>query len=297
MSRRSLGGIGVLGSIVNDTILELGCGPLREKTLAASEHQQPGGFAANVREALAQLELPNRLVGLVGPDDRGLALTRQLEASGPDAKCLPALAATRSSFILRQSGRDSIVTTRYPIANAAATLALAVPVLAECSWVMVGPGLPEDLPFYAGLIETLAQAGKRVYLVLSKEQLALRRDVFYLAANPAVTLQLNAAEAEVLCGTRHPEAALGVLAAECVRRAVITTPEAVYGWAVGSPVIKQPARESGTETSRSATGDTFAAVMVAGLSRGLAMQDAIPLATAAAAIYVRDGRLPAYRQL
>ena len=73
MSRRMLQQFGVIGSIVNDTILDVGDESLAEKTIALSESHEPGGFAAHVHQALLQLELSTRLVGLVGPDDCGLS--------------------------------------------------------------------------------------------------------------------------------------------------------------------------------------------------------------------------------
>jgi sugar/nucleoside kinase (ribokinase family) len=256
-----------------DTILAVPGAPPPDGRVVASELVVAGGGpAATAAVALTRLGVPVYFAGVVGDDDAGRAIREGLEHEGVDVSALVVAAGARSPqsaiMVDRAAGTRSIV--HYPGTVPAVSLrGRAWERAREAAWVHVD---------HVGY-QAVRGHGFRVSLD---------------GGNPVADLDL--AEVDLYAPTERALAEqFGTAAAalEAGARLVVVTRGAEGSSAVG---VDQPAVEApGVAVAGAGTvgaGDVFHGALLAWLTRGAELADALRAANAAAALSCRalDGR-------
>lgn len=254
----------------------------RGETLSsAALHVNCGGKGLNQSVALARAGLPVCHAGRVGPD--GAMLTDCLTAAGVDVSCVMRDADTPSGHAIIQVDADGDnCILLYPGANRQITPADAERVLEG-----FGAGdllmLQNEISSLDEIIEKAYRRGLRIALNPSPVDDAL----LHSAALPLVDwLILNEIEGGQLTGETEPERICDALLHRFPETAVVLTlgkQGAVYAdrylrcWQAAYPV---------TPVDTTAAGDTFSGYFLAALLEGQTPQQALRLASRAAALTI-----------
>jgi pseudouridine kinase len=244
--------------------------------------RQPGGVAQNVARALAAFDRPVRLAAAIGRDPPGDALAADLVAAGVDCAWLFRHGGATDAYLAIE-GADGALHAAVADCDSLerAGEALLAPLLAA-GWP--GPIVADgNLP--VGVLATLLATGAPLAFVPASP-----RKLAALAPLPiagTVTLYLNRAEAEALCGRPFADsrAAAETLLARGAAAAVVTDGAAAataadLGGVVSlSPPVVAPRSVTGA-------GDAFVAAHLAARADGLASALALAAALDAAARHI-----------
>lgn len=269
-----------LGSINADNFYHLTHLPKPGETIAALKfHQGLGGKGANMSVAAARAAARVAHIGAVGPDGEW-AVNRLMEY-GVDTRHIAQVhvATGHANINVDSAGENNIVL--FPGANDAITDAMIGGPLAEAS--------PGD--FLLMQNETsgqsyAAQTGKTLGLRFAYAAAPFSADAVAAVLAQIDLLVLNQIEADQL------EAATGLSLVDLpIDDVVVTLGENGCKWVSnsGKSTLQFPAYRVDVVDTTGA-GDTFTGYLIAGLDRGMTMQDAIDLALRAAALMVaREG--------
>jgi len=244
--------------------------------------RQPGGVAQNVARALAALGRRVRLIAAVGRDAPGDALAADLAAAGVDVAWLFRHPGPTDAYLAIEGAAGAL---HAAIADCdgleRAGDALLAPLIAA-GWP--GPVVADgNLPARA-LVALLATGAPLAFVPASPRKLvALGR--LPIAAN--VTLYLNRAEAEALCGRAFPDsraAAEAVLARGAATAIVTDGAAAATAADSGATVSLSPPAVA--PRSVTGAGDAFVAAHLAARADGLAPEPALAAALDGAARHI-----------
>lgn len=273
----------VFGSINMDIVLRVPNLPVPGETLSArSIAYLPGGKGANQAVASARYGVATRMIGAVGDDAYGASLRDFLHEAGVEVAHIVGVAGpTGTAFVsVADSGENQIV-----IVAGANALARAAD------------------PGRNGV--ALAQLELRLEAVAAFLSAARQSGLFtMLNAAPAIAgaeatfrdldlLVVNETELGFYIGRSLPDdpaeiaaAARGLLARE--GQHIVVTLGAEGGLCIGADrVLALPAERVATVVDTTGAGDCFCGVLAACLSEGRPLDDALRVATRAAAISVQ----------
>lgn len=239
-----------------------------------------GSSAGTVAGQLAALGHPPALVGVTGDDGAGALVRGELEALGVDCRLVTAVRGPTTRVLALVAPGDVRTMAVAPGADWRA----AGWTEREPPW----PGAPGDIayvpgfPGFEGTVRALCRLGARVvadagFLPLLADRARLRAHATGLAPGLEVL---------VLSGGGVPEAENRALAGACAAagaRAVVTTlgrDGLLLTTAAGT--VRHPARRVEVRNSLCA-GDSVVAGLIAGLTEGLALEQALALGQAVAA--------------
>ncbi len=255
-------------------------------------HLGPGGVAANVAAVMAQLGNRVGFIGVVGDDDLGRTLRRNLMARGIDLRYLRAVSGHPTSLLCCfESSDGQTVFYSCPGPRRIPADCLAEEYLASARLLFLsGNMLTQDEMTGRSLVEALVQARRRGMMV------AVDPSKFWL--NPALSsyvrqaiatadiLLPNAYEAELLTGCASPLAAARALLAEGARVVAIKLGEA--GCVACSPdgEIELPAFKTKVRAYLGA-GDAFNGGFLHGYLRRWPLKRVVRFANATASLKLR----------
>lgn len=250
-----------------------------ETVFGTSFQTGPGGKGLNQAVAAARAGGGVAFIGAVGDDAFGAQLRATLEAEGIDTRALRTTAAPTgiAQITLTDDGENSI--TVVAGANGLADLRDDERTLiAEASHLVVQLERPEPL-----LIEALRHA--RAHGVTTVLTPAPARSPLTELIGLADVLVPNAGEAALLAGVPDVEAAAVSLSLAAHTVVVTRGADGAVVAQEGEIVSRVPARRA-TPIDTTGAGDTFTGVLVAGLSQGAPLGEALAAAAAAASITV-----------
>lgn len=283
----------VLGSINQDVVSRVVRLPRAGETVSARETLMlPGGKGANQAIAAARMGAGVRMLGAVGADANGDALTRYLAEAGVDTAAIRRIddVGTGAAYItIDDAGENQIVVSSGANARVAAAdvgaidgvrvalgqLETPVPALAAffaaaaaagaLRILNAAPALPEGAALFAGIdVLIVNQTELAAYLDLAEEPRT--------AEDAAVARRLIAGDL----------------------RAVIVTLGAAGAVLVEADALRAVPARPATVVDTTGAGDCFCGVLAALAAEGMPLGDAIATANAAAAICVgRAGAGPA----
>ncbi len=287
----------VLGSINRDVICRVAALPRPGETVAARETLRlPGGKGANQAVAAARMGAATRMIGAVGADADGAALTAWLAGEGIDVTGVArhVSAPTGAAYIaLDDAGENQILVS--PGANAA--------IAPEAATIRPGDRvcLAQLETPVAAVAAFFARAGAAGALRILNAAPALAEGAALFAATDLLIVnQSELARYAGLAGT--PDAARAIAAA----RALLTRGDhAVVVTLGGAGAVLVDRDESIDVAGRrvpvidtTGAGDCFCGALAALLADGMARRQALALANAAAALCVqRAGAGPAMPSL
>ena len=266
-----------LGSINVDNVYRVPHLPGPGETLSATDFSQGlGGKGANMSVAMARAAARTAHIGAVGPD--GAWCVDRLMEYGVDTRhiaTLPNAATGHANICVAEDGENQIVI--HPGANR------------QITDKMIGAAVSQASP--GDMLVTQNETNGQVQAGRMARDLGLK--VVYAAAPfeaKSVSdmsefvdlLVLNAVEAEQL------SAALGKKLTELgIAHVVVTLGGDGARWLdVGAGTEQHVPAIRVTPVDTTGAGDTFTGYLVAGLDRGLPMEQALSLATQAAALMV-----------
>ena len=250
-----------------------------ETVFGTSFQTGPGGKGLNQAVAAARAGGGVAFIGAVGDDAFGAQLRTTLEAEGIDTRALRTTAAPTgiAQITVTDDGENSI--TVVAGANGLADLRDDERTLvAEASHLVVQLERPEPL-----LIEALRHA--RAHGVTTVLTPAPARAPLTELIGLADVLVPNAGEAALLAGVPDVEAAAVSLSRAAHTVVVTRGADGAVVAQEGEIVSRVPARRA-TPIDTTGAGDTFTGVLVAGLSQGAPLGEALAAAAAAASITV-----------
>jgi ribokinase len=284
----------ILGSINRDIVVRVEALPRPGETVAARETLLlAGGKGANQAVAGARIGAPTRLIGAIGSDADGDALSAWLAAQGVDVSLLARVSAStgRAYIALDDAGENQIIVAASANAEVHAEDAVAgiksddrvflaqleTPMAAIAAFFAAAgrQGGLRILNTAPALIEARALFDATDMLVLNQTELAR---YLGLASEPRTAADAEVARALL---TRPGQSAVVTLGAAGVvlveREAAIRVP----GWRV--PVV-----------DTTGAGDCFCGALAAMLAEGAPVTRALEIANAAAALCVgKPGAGPA----
>jgi ribokinase len=274
--------VAVFGSCNMDLVTYVEAAPRLGETVRGREFVTvPGGKGANQAIAAAMAGAEARMIGAVGDDDLGVRLRDTLRGRGVGTRGLRTVSGHSGTahIVVDATGGNSIVVV--PGANA--TMTHLAPGDEE---LIAGAGsllLQLEIPLEG--VATAAATARRhaVRVVLTPSPVAELPE--HILSNVDLLLP-NEHEAAVLTGQQEPRRALHDLLMQ-VPEVVITMGArgSLYGNRAGD-LIQTPAyRVHAIDTT--AAGDTFAGVLCTALGDGVAMPDALRVASAASALSVQ----------
>jgi ribokinase len=278
----------VFGSLNLDIALRLPAKAAWGQTLLVAESAQAvGGKGLNQAVASARFGSPTRMAGAVGDDAAGEMLTAALVAEGVDITHVERLAGQGSgrATILIEPGGDNMIAVEAA-ANQAAQAAHAMGALGPETRVLLAQ-LECDIDQIAALFASEAAASTR-RILNAAPAIPAGSKLFGLAD----LLIFNQTEfADYLQLDSEPEALDDLLIARRVLtrddQAIIVTLGAVGSAAVWADrALFAPAIRAETVVDTSGAGDCFCGVIAACVDQGIAAEEALRLANAAASISV-----------
>ena len=283
----------VVGSINMDLVIRTAKIPMPGETVLGKDLQTiPGGKGANQAVALARLGAQVTLIGKVGEDTFGSELVANLEREGIDITHVRMQAGVASGIALitlDESGQNSIV-----VASGANMHLMPEEVVEAWEYIQDVDGLVVQLEIPLETVQTAVRLGKdygaRVILNPAPAPAAPLSSSFYEAVD---ILTPNESEAKSLTCLSDLESAAQRMLDWGVKRVVITRgASGVLVARRGRPMENLPAFEVET-VDTVAAGDAFTGGLGVALAEGMAMEEAIPFAQAAAALSVtRRGAQP-----
>ncbi len=282
-----MGEIVVVGSLNMDLVVKAPHLPAPGETIRGEDLRAiPGGKGANQAAAIALLGQSVSMLGRVGDDAFGAQLVQNLRGQGVQASRIlttPGVATGTAMIIVDAAGQNSIVVS--PGANGRVTPQDVddCAELSQARYLVLQLEIPLETVAHA--IDRAAHYGVQVILNPAPAAMlpaALLRQVQYLVPNET--------EAGALTGQEVSDLASAARAAEALRQqgartAIITLGgKGVY---VASPdeAFHMPAPQVPV-VDTTAAGDAFVGGLVTGLSRGLALRDAVRYANCAGALAV-----------
>jgi sugar/nucleoside kinase (ribokinase family) len=247
--------------------------------------RQPGGVAQNVARALAALGRPVRLIASVGRDPAGDALAADLAAAGVDVAWLHRHPGATDTYLAIE-GADGALHAGVADCTGleAAGAAVLAPLLAALPWpcrLVVDGNLPPE-----ALGPALDAVPGAAFVPASPRKLAASAP---LLLGRRLTLYLNRAEAEALCGAAFPDsrAAAQAVWARGVAEAVVTDGARPATATDGAALVTLPP-PAVSPLSVTGAGDAFVAVHLAARADGLAPEPALAAALDAAARHITE---------
>jgi ribokinase len=288
MSSGDFGPVVVAGQVARDLVLVVPEVPdSGDTTTVTTRREMLGGKGANIAVALAQLDVPVALLGVVGDDHVGDCLLAQAEADGIDIGPAVRRASTASALIVDVVTEDG--KWRYlqdiptEVLLTEADVRSAEMALTKAATVVVQLQQPSAAALAAACLAR--DAGRRVVLDGAPAD-DERRDALLAAAD---VLRVDQHEGELLTGETldSTEAALsaGRALLECGPSLVALAVEHanVFVWDddhIVIPLVDTEVRDT------TGGGDAFTAALTAALTRGQSPREAARLAVAASAATV-----------
>lgn len=248
---------------------------------------RPGGSASNAAVWAAAEGARVRLHARIGDDLAGRLLRESLEGRGVEAAlAVDPEVRTGAVMVAREAWERSMVADR----GANARLSPGdLPDVLEAGAVLVSGYLLFHPDSQAAGRAALERA-RADHVAVDAASWPLLRDLgpgrFLDAAAPATVLLLNGREAETLAGP-DPEAAATKLAERFALVAVKLGPQGVVVAAAGG--VRRFPVEPVEEADPTGAGDAFDGVLLAGLSTGVPLEDAVDRACAAGASVASSG--------
>jgi ribokinase len=271
----------VAGDVMADVVVALSGPVAHGSDTAARIAHRGGGAAANLAVWLARAGAPVQLIGRVGDDVAGRAVSEELEAAGVAAPLqVDDALGTGTCVVLVDAGGE-----RSMLPDAGANAALeAVPLpsgathLHVAGYALLHPG---SRPAALALLAAARAAGLPVSVDPSSAAPLARTAGFLERLGGLALLLPNRAEAAVLAGTGNPEAAARALTAHA-REVVVTLGAEGALWTDGDAVARAPAVPVEAVDTTGA-GDAFAAGLLAARRRGAGPEEALGAGCALAA--------------
>ena len=291
-----MSGLYSIGSIVFDCVAR----PVEELPArgAASNVEsiqlRLGGNGAGAAAAAARLGVPSRLAGAVGVDAAGRQALLWLRGAGVNVgwvRILPEQRTAATVVLVEPDGE------RRFLQDLAATAALSpddVPfppeLASECSWFHFGSPycLARLRPYGRQILSSARAVGLRTSLDVDWDQQGEWIDVLEPLCPLLDVLFLNEVEAEKLTGSTAPGDVADFFQVRGVKTVVLKSGAAGCHVLDGRERFSIPALPVAARDSTGA-GDCFCGAMLAGLIRGLDLEQAAELANAAAAAVVHAG--------
>jgi sugar/nucleoside kinase (ribokinase family) len=245
--------------------------------------RRPGGVAQNVARALAALGRPIRLLAPVGRDAEGDALAADLAAAGVDCTWLCRHPGPTDSYVAIE-GRDGAL--HAGVADCAGLEAVGASLLAPlgaAAWpgrLVADGNLPAEV-----LAAALDAAPGAAFVPASPRKLAALGALLFARS---VTLYLNRAEAEALCGRGFPDSRSAAQAvwARGAREVVVTDGAAPATATDGAGLVTLAPPRVASPTSTTGAGDAFVAAHLAAAADGLDARASLAAGLDAAARHV-----------
>jgi len=287
----------VMGSLHLDLMIEADALPrLGETAVGRSWGYKPGGKGGNQAVAAAQHEAQVAMLGLVGSDDFGDRLRRNLRAHGVNASGVLTREGVGSgmSIAITEASGDygAMIVSGANLLVDQTALSPSAGILAACSCLLLQNEVSEAANIaaaqmaHAGAGRTSVGTGGARVLLNAAPARALPGE---LLAQVDILI-VNALEAEVLCGTavdglEAAKSAAGFLL-DRVPCAVVTAGGAGLAYARRDGArLALPAHPVRVASTHGA-GDAFVGALAARLDAGDTMEDALRYANAAAALTV-----------
>jgi len=278
----------VLGSVNADHVLQVASFPRPGETLLGHSYVViPGGKGANQAVAAARLGADIAFIACVGDDSFGRNMITEFERDGINTQAVMIEQDTPTGIAMIQvaaTGENSICISAE--ANACLTLERLIPhgeLIARADTLLMQLETPIATITQAAKIAK--QAGTRVVLNPAPAQ-PLTDEL--LAVVDLITP--NETEAELLTGIKVTDMASAQVAADVLHAKGIGEVMITLGsqgvWISTAGIGKQVKGFRVDAVDTTAAGDTFNGGLLAGLQAGLALDDAIIFAHAAAAISV-----------
>jgi sugar/nucleoside kinase (ribokinase family) len=252
--------------------------PLGAKVEVDNVHFDTGGGATNAAVTFARQGLEAGYIGKIGHDPAGIEVMKALRREGVatdrvvyDAK----LGTGYSVLLVASSGERTVLVYRGPSHNLKAK---EIPIRnLEADWFYI-TSLAGNFDLLSKLLKHANNHGIQVALDPGKDELAQTKKLRGLL--PLITvLKANAQELQVLFGGDNVK--------DTVVRAADTCPYIVgtngqYGSyaAVGGKLYQAGEYQKVKSVDRTGAGDAFGSGFVAALAKGLAVEDALSLASA-----------------
>lgn len=285
----------VFGSLNLDVALRLPARAAWGQTLLASDSAQAvGGKGLNQAVAAARFGSRTRMAGAVGDDAAGRLLMDALEADGVDIATVEVLAGQASgrATILIEPGGDNMIAVESG-ANLCAQAHKALGAIDADSRVLLAQ-LETDPDQIAALFA--APAAAHTHRILNAAPAIPAGSRLFALAD---TLVFNQTEfADYLALDREPQESGDLAVAQRLLtragQSVVVTLGAVGSAVVGADATAfVPAVAVETVVDTSGAGDCFCGVLAACIDQGMAMEQALRWANAAAALSVtRPGAAP-----
>ncbi|MFN4012110.1 MAG: PfkB family carbohydrate kinase [Pannonibacter sp.] len=265
--------IACFGAVHADLIAHGARPVLRETSTPGTIAMTPGGVATNVARALARLSVPVRLAGAVGTDSDGTSLHRLLSEDGIDLSALARADLPTGRYVALHDPDGSlagaICDTSITDSLDAGFIAHAAGRLDGCPIWFAEANLPDD-----ALAELAERAGERL-LVADAVSSAKAPRLAALAGRLDLVF-LNRAEAAAWTGFAEatPAVPLALAVAALGPRQVILSDGAGLLTMVedGRPLQIEPGAVEIVDVT--GAGDALIAGTLAGLARGLPLEDA-----------------------
>lgn len=276
--------------VLSDAAMRVAFG--QAETLVEDAELTIGGSGAIMACAAARLGLHVALAGLIGDDQFGAFMLREVAARGVDMSGVVVDGGVRTGLtvVLNRPGDRAILT--FPGAIAAMTADRVDPGLVGCARHVHVSSFYLQTALAPGLGAVLASARARgaTTSVDPNWDPSGAWDGGLWELLPLVDVLLpNAAEACRIVGVPNVEPAAAALAAAGPLVAVkLGGDGALAVSAGGGPVVRSPApRDVAEPVDAVGAGDTFDAGMLAGLLAGAPLQEALELACACGALSLR----------
>ncbi len=286
----------VVGSVHTDFVAWSRRLPNKGETLPGHRFEMhPGGKGGNQAVAAAQAGAATALITRVGSDVFGNHLRRSLETKGVDTTHVsidPLLPTGASTVLTGEDGDYASIIVPAAAGNLGASeLEAARATIGESAVLLLQLEIPLELSAEAAAIIQSRRSGTRPVVVLN---VAPAMDATLVATtfqDKVDVVVANAVETEMLSELPVSDAAGAVMAAEKIcRRMHVETVLVTLGAA--GVVVRQPHRASlhpawpVTVVDTIGAGDAFLGALAAEMARGVALDAALPFASAAGALAV-----------
>ena len=275
--------VAVVGSLHLDIMVAAPRLPCRDETLIGTAwHTKCGGKGGNQAVAAAQLGARVAFGGRIGKDEFGARLKANLVTAGVDISCLAVDEVNGSgmSVAISEATGDygAVVVSGANLAIAAAEVGSGWQALWRAKFLLLQNEIPEPVNLAAA--QAAKTAGAMVIL-----NAAPARPLPPALRDCVDLLVVNRIEAEMLTGSREPEAALAALR-RGDRGVILTKGADGLSFVAGSgPPCHIPARPIRQVSSHGA-GDFFCGALAARLAAGASLESACRYGAAAAALLV-----------